>query len=70
MRKISRAKLRGAPLDENCKKAKISKNEYGPEDNRYFCYGLIDCKNDEYLDKCRECKAFVDNAKPFEEMEE
>ncbi len=69
MKKISRAELRGTSLDEDCKKAQISKYEYGPKDNRCFCYGLINCENDEYLDKCRECKAFVDNAEPFDEVE-
>ena len=36
-----RAKLRGIPLDDDCKKAKISLHEYGPDDNRKFCYGAV-----------------------------
>lgn len=54
---ISRAKMRG--------KAKISTNESGPQDNRLFCYGLVDCSTDDYLKKCIECGAFVENAKPI-----
>ena len=55
---ISRAKMRGKALDYDCKKAKISTNESGPQDNRLFCYGLIDCSTDDYLKKCIECGAF------------
>ena len=40
---ISRAEMRGRQLDDDCKNAKISKNEYGIDDNRCFCYGLRDC---------------------------
>lgn len=35
---ISRAKLRGKKLDEDCKGACTSTNEYGPDDDRVFCY--------------------------------
>ena len=38
-------------------------NEYGPQDNRLFCYGLVDCSTESYLEKCINCEAFVDNAK-------
>lgn len=66
---IDRAILRGKPLDKDCKKANISKHEYGMSDDRHFCYGLIDCMNEEYLPKCIECGAFVDNAKPLQKGE-
>lgn len=39
---MSRAKLRGKKLDADCKNAKITTNECGTEDNRKFCYGLLD----------------------------
>lgn len=63
---INRAKLRGKPLDEDCKKAKTTSCEYGIYDSRIFCFGIVDMKTDEYLSKCRECGAFVDNAEPIE----
>ena len=40
MKTISRAVMRGKPLDKDCKRAYISKHEYGPNDNRCFCNGL------------------------------
>lgn len=61
---ISRAQLRGKPLDDDCRIARQSSHEYGMNDNRVFCYGLMDRMTDEYLQKCRECGAFVDNAEP------
>lgn len=64
----NRAQLRGKPLDADCKRAYTSRHEYGPEDDRVFCLGLIDFMNDEYLDKCRTCKANVYNAEPPEEV--
>lgn len=68
--KINRAKLRGKPLDDDCKLARQSSHEYGDEDNRVFCYGIMDCMTDEYLTKCKECGAFVHNATPLKECEE
>ena len=32
--RYSRADLRGKPLDEDCKKAKISRHEFGVNDKR------------------------------------
>jgi len=58
-----RAKIRGKSLDEDCKKAIISTHEYGPDDNRKFCYGLYEMSTEETLEKCNICKAFVYNAK-------
>lgn len=64
---ISRAKLRGKKLDEDCKGACTSTNEYGPDDDRVFCYGLVDCSTDELIEKCRNCKALAYNAAPPQE---
>lgn len=62
---INRATLRGKKLDDDCRRAIISKNEYGPGDNRCFCYGLyIDANNWEVQQKCIECGAYIMNAKP------
>lgn len=60
-----RAKLRGKPLDEDCKTAKTTTNEYGISDDRVFCYGLFDPKYDAPNEKCYGCKAFVENATPL-----
>ena len=68
MKTISRAVMRGKPLDKDCKRAYISKHEYGPNDNRCFCCGLYaewsDCEINE---KCIDCKSFVENAEPPKE---
>lgn len=63
--KISRKNIRGINLDNDCKKAKIATKQYGINDNRCFCYGLIDCSTESYLEKCIICNAFVDNSKPL-----
>jgi len=60
---------RGKPLDADCLKANISKHEYGPNDNRCFCYGLINPMYEEELPKCRECGAYIYKAKPRKEGE-
>lgn len=62
---ITRATLRGKPLDDDCKIAKISKHEYGLNDDRCYCYGLVDCSTDDTLEKCRTCGAYCMNAKPL-----
>ncbi|QHI72884.1 hypothetical protein [Aminipila terrae] len=59
-----RSELRGKSLDDDCKIAKISTHEYGMEDNRKFCYGLMEMSTEELIDKCITCKAYVDNAEP------
>jgi hypothetical protein len=49
MKTISRAVVRGKSLDEDCKTTNVSKHEYGPNDNRCFCYGLyVPCNDWEY----------------------
>ena len=62
---VHRAILRGEKLDDDCRKASITINEYGPQDNRIFCYGLADCSTESYLEKCINCGAFINNAKPL-----
>lgn len=67
--RIDRAKLRGKPLDKDCRFARRSDHEYGLQDNRVFCYGLYtDMSDGEIQEKCKVCGAFVDNAKPLERV--
>lgn len=42
VKRVSRAQLRGQPLDPVCKRAKTTSGEYGAEDKRVFCYGMGD----------------------------
>jgi len=71
MKRISRAKLRGKPLDPYCKKAHTTTHEFGFEDNRVYCYGLyqnnISGTSDDIAECCKECKAYVYNATPLKE---
>ena len=60
---ISRAKLRGKKLDKDCKKAHTEHDLYH---DKMFCLGLIDLSNDELLEKCKICKANVENAESLE----
>lgn len=62
-----RAIMRGKKLDSYCYKSKAIYNEYGPNDNRIFCWGLNDARTDEPIKECEQCKAFVYNAKPLDE---
>ena len=55
---ISRAKLRGKKLDEDCKKFANSVIE---ADLR-VCHGLL-ANDKDFLPKCQKCKAFLLNAK-------
>lgn len=64
---IRRDKVRCKPLDDDCYKAKISRYEYGPDDPRVYCYGLMDMMTDELINKCKMCKAHVSNAIPYKE---
>ncbi len=68
MHRINRAKLRGQPLDEDCKRAHTTTGEYGKEDKRVFCFGYIDCMYDELLDKCKKCKAHINNLTPLKDF--
>lgn len=64
---INRAKLRGKKLDEDCKSCYTSSHEYGLDDDRVFCYGIVDYSTDELIEKCKICKALVWNATPPQE---
>lgn len=72
MKKVDRATLRGTPLDKECKRANTTTHEYGLEDNRVFCYGLYAPFSDSEIGdidkKCLNCKAYVLNATPLEEL--
>lgn len=63
---VTRAELRGEPLDPECYRANRTTHEDGVEDNRIFCYGLFrEQSESEVCDKCLKCKAFVENAEPL-----
>ena len=63
---INRAKLRGKPLDSDCKQAQRTTHEYGVIDDIVYSYGLYEDMSDwKIREKCKECGAFVDNAKPL-----
>lgn len=65
--RINRIQLRGKPLDKDCKEAYCTTGEYGPNDERVFCYGLEDAKSDDLLKKCLKCPAHWRNAEPPKE---
>lgn len=67
MRKITRAMLRGKPLIHrnplsdsffDCDRATISHHEWGPDDPRQFCLGLVEWKDrdGDYGPVCKECQ--------------
>ena len=64
---INRAQLRGKPLDKDCYRARRTTNEYGPEDDRVYCFGLYGYYGeDDLLDKCEVCGAHVRYVTPLE----
>ena len=65
MKKVTRADLRGKPLNRDCYRANTTTNEYGKEDNRVFCYGLYKDKMEEIREECFSCNAYVMNAYPL-----
>ena len=65
MKRVSRAQLRGRPLDSLCKKAYTTTHEYGRDYKRVFCYGFEDSMTDEPEELCRVCGAFIRNATPL-----
>ena len=65
---MSRNELRGKPLFLFCYKANTTKNEFGKDDNRIFCYGLNDSSTEELIDECKKCKANVIYAEPIERV--
>lgn len=58
----ARSALRGKKLDFYCKTAKTTTHEFGPDDKRVFCHGLIDMRYEELVPECRVCGAHVDKA--------
>ena len=64
MKRVSRAQLRGQPLDLLCKKAHTTTNECGSKDRRVFCYGIYDCITEEPEELCAVCGAFIRNITP------
>ena len=63
---ITRERIIGHSLDQECKKALTTANEYGANDNRIFCYGLYKEQSvTEIRDECINCKAFVNNVEPL-----
>lgn len=67
---INRAQLRGEPLNDDCKTARTTTNEFGTKDCRVFCYGLYKNQSEtEICDKCLNCGAYVHNAEPPKEKE-
>ena len=67
MKRVSRAQLRGRPLDPLCKKAYTTTHEYGRDDKRVFCYGFLSMMTDEPEEQCAVCGAYVRNETPLEE---
>ena len=71
MKRITRAQLRGKPLDEDCRKiAKSDSGQFGPNDKRCFCTGIWSPMYEDYLEKCFHCTAWGANATPLNEGEE
>ncbi len=63
MKTIGRDKIRKKPLDHACYRANTTRHEFGEDDNRVFCFGLLDELDDIQFD-CLVCPAYVQNAKP------
>lgn len=70
MKKVTRAELRGKPLNRDCYKANTTTGEYGKEDNRVFCYGLYQDRMEEIREECLNCNAYVNNAQPLKRKTE
>lgn len=68
-KRINRAQLRGKPLEWFCKSAVTTTHEYSVTDERVFCTGMINLMDDEPLDECIQCGAFIRNMKPPKEEE-
>ena len=63
---INRAKLRGKPLDSDCKKAYRTTHECGMKDDRVYCYDLLEDMSEwQIKEKCRKCGAYIDNITPL-----
>ena len=71
MKRVTRAQLRGSPLDPDCIKiARADSMQFGPEDRRCYCTGIWSPMYEDYLEKCVHCSAFNANATPLDEGEE
>ena len=64
MKTIGRDKIRGKRMEHDCYSAKTSRHEFGEDDPRVFCHGLLDTA-DNILPKCLKCKAYTYNATPL-----
>ena len=67
MRTINRSLIRGKKIDDDCKTAKVC-TEFDKDTKYCFCYGIVDLRYDEYIDKCKNCKACVRNM-PYKQEE-
>ena len=69
MKRVTRAEIRGKPLDDDCKRYGYSKSgQFGPDDKRCFCSGIWNRMTDEFERKCFECNAWDSNAQPEREV--
>lgn len=68
MKTVTRAQLRGKPLERICYSAHTTRHEFGPQDNRVFCYGVyvLGPEDGQLHGNCYNCKALVDHAEPVE----
>lgn len=65
MKRVSRAQLRGKPLDEDCRRyGRPDPYQYGWFDKRCFCTGIWNNMYDDFEKKCQECSAWGGNAVP------
>lgn len=70
MKRVTRAQLRGKPLDTDCKRwGKPDPYQFGLKDKRCFCTGILDCMTDDVDNKCKECAAWNALATPIEASE-
>lgn len=68
MKRVTRAQLRGKPLDPDCIKiAKSDSGQFGPDDKRCYCTGIWSPMHEDYLGKCVYCPALNVNATPIDE---
>lgn len=67
-KRLTRAQLRGERLEKDCYRAKTTTHEYGVNDNRVFCYGLVDLEFESlpHIPMCENCAALVWNSEPME----
>ena len=59
MKRITRATLRGKPLDEDCKKyGRSNSGQFGVWDKRCFCTGIWNKMYEDFEQKCYMCSAW------------